>query len=84
MTLYFFDTFENGAHIEDDQGLVCNTREQVRFEAMKVLPAIAKDEIPQDGDRQAFTVLVTNEAGAPVYSATLTFAGLWLSGKGTE
>ncbi|MBE7184516.1 MAG: hypothetical protein INR68_08935 [Methylobacterium mesophilicum] len=78
MTLYFFDTFENGEHIVDDAGLECCSFEHMRLEAMKALPAIAKDEIPKDGDRQAFTVLVKNEAGKSVYSATLTYAGLRL------
>lgn len=84
MAQYFFDTFENGKHILDDRGIECSTPTQVRIEAMKVLPSIAREEIPRDGDRQAFTVLVKDEAGKPVYSATLTFAGLWLSDNGTE
>ncbi|MCO6050624.1 hypothetical protein NGM99_12605 [Mesorhizobium sp. RP14(2022)] len=84
MPLYFFDTFENGTHIVDDHGHDCVSHEEVRLEAMRVLPSIAREEIPKDGDRQAFTVLVKDEAGAPVYSATLTFAGLWLGGNGTE
>jgi hypothetical protein len=71
-------------HVEDDRGFECGTPEQVRAEAMKALPAIAKDEIPNDGDRQAFTVLVKDEAGRPVYSATLTYAGLWLEKKENE
>lgn len=84
MTHYFFDTFVNGARIKDNLGVDCSTREQVRCEAMTALPALAKDEIPSEGDRQAFTVLVRDEAGRSVYSATLTFAGLWLGDDGTE
>lgn len=83
MAMYYFDTFENGEHVEDDEGLECSTPEQVRCEAMKALPSIAKEEIPNDGDRQAFTVLVKDETGKLVYSATLTYAGLWLARKGT-
>ena len=78
MAIYFFDTFENGEPIRDDTGLECPSREQVRIEAMKALPSIAKEEIPKDGDRQAYTVLVRDEGGRSVYSATLTYAGLWL------
>ncbi len=33
---------------------------------------------PRDGDRQAFTALVRDESGLTVYTATLTFAGLWV------
>lgn len=78
MSMYFFDTYENGRHIEDDEGTICSTLEDVRMEAMKALPSIAKDSIPKDGDRQAYTVLVRDEEGQSVYSATLTYAGLWL------
>jgi hypothetical protein len=45
---------------------------------MHVLPAIARDTIPKDGNRQSFTVLVRNERDLTVYTATLSFAGLWL------
>ncbi|MCO6052291.1 hypothetical protein NGM99_21105 [Mesorhizobium sp. RP14(2022)] len=84
MPLYFFDTFDNGQHSRDDLGTLCSSLPNARMEAMKVLPSIAKDEIPRDGDRQAFTVLVRNEDGEAVYSATLTFAGIWLNGDGTK
>jgi hypothetical protein len=43
MAMYYFDTFENGEHVEDDEGLECSTPEQVRCEAMKALPSIAKE-----------------------------------------
>ena len=78
MPRYFFHLFENGSRTEDDTGGEFDSEEEVQLEAMRVLPEIAREEVPRDGDRQAFTVLVTNEAGHPVYTATLTFAGLWL------
>ena len=78
MTRYFFDTFANGERTRDHEGADFATVEKMRLEAMEYLPAIAKEEVAKDGDRQAYTVLVKNESGAPVYSATLTFAGLWL------
>lgn len=79
MPLYFFDdTFENGQYSPDDLGLLCSSLPKARMEAMKALPSIANDEIPRDGDRQVFTVLVRNEDGEAVYSATSTFAKLWL------
>ena len=52
--------------------------EAVRLQAMRILPEIAKDEVPADGDRQTFTVMVTDEDGKPVYSAALNFTGMWL------
>lgn len=48
---------------------------------MRRLPAIAKDEVPKDGDRQAFLVLARDESGKAVYSAALTFAGLRLGAQ---
>lgn len=85
MPLYYFDTIENGRHIEDDDGTRCASLEDVRMEAMKALPSIAKESIPKDGDRQAYTVLVRDHDGQSVYSATLTYAGLWLrSGMDTN
>jgi hypothetical protein len=35
-------------------------------------------EVPEDGERHAVTVLVTDEDGHPVYSGALSFVGSWL------
>nr|WP_325170011.1 hypothetical protein [Methylobacterium sp. C25] len=45
---------------------------------METLPQVARDEIPKDGDQQAYTVLVRNEHNVTVYTATLMFSGLWV------
>lgn len=50
----------------------------VRDEAMRVLRGIAKDVLPDSGDNQAFTLIVTNENEKSVFAASLTYAGLWL------
>lgn len=78
MTRYFFDIHDGQALRRDSEGTACGGPEAVRQEAMQALPEIAKDAIPTDGDRQAFTVLVRDEDDVTVYTATLTFAGLWL------
>lgn len=78
MPRYFFDIHNGPSFSRDATGLECNGQEGIRFEAMRALPSIARDEIPKDGDRQAFTVLVRNEDDITVYSATLIFAGLWI------
>ncbi|GJD96105.1 DUF6894 family protein [Methylobacterium iners] len=77
MARYFFDV-HNSTLMRDTEGSECAGFEEIRREAMLMLPAFAKDKIPKDGDRQAFTMLVRNEAHVTVYTATLTFAGLWL------
>jgi hypothetical protein len=77
MTRYFFDHLVNGRYQEDDTGEELSTLEQVRSEAMRVLPSIAKDEVHRGPDQQTYTVLVKDAEGQPVYTATLTYAGLW-------
>jgi hypothetical protein len=74
---YFFDIHDREFR-RDAEGTECADLEAVRREAMGSLPEIARWAIPSDGDTQAFTVLVRDEAGALVYTATLTFAGLRL------
>ncbi len=78
MPRYFFDIHDGTKFARDALGAECDGREDVRFQAMHALPSIARDEIPRDGDRQAFSVLVRNENDVTVYTATLTFAGLWI------
>ncbi len=68
MPLYFFDIYANGVRTHDDEGVSCASLEQARLEAINVLPSIAKDEVGRDGDQQAFTVLMSDEAGKPVYA----------------
>ena len=78
MARYYFDIHDGQALIRDTQGSECIDDDAVRQEAMGTLPAIARDVIPTDGDKQAFTVLVRDENNMTVYMATLTFAGLWM------
>lgn len=78
MARFFFDIQSNDTLCRDPVGTECDGFDPIRKEAMHALPAIAKDDIPRDGDRQAFTVLVRDEKNVTVYTATLTFAGLWL------
>lgn len=74
---YFFHVFDGGT-FHDDHGQELPDDEAVRREAMTALPEIARHGIPQDGDKQGYTVLAVDEAGAPVYTATLSYAGVWL------
>ena len=77
MPRYFFDVHD-GYVTHDEEGTELPTVEAVRKTAMNILPKIAADEIPMDGDRRHFVVLVTDDEGHPVYSATLTYTGMWL------
>ncbi|UYW24785.1 hypothetical protein OKC48_16040 [Methylorubrum extorquens] len=76
MPRYFFDV-HNGRLYSDTEGMECADFEQVRQEAMRALPEIARDAIRSSGnDLQAFTVCVRDEANASIYTATLTFSGI--------
>ncbi|WP_336492269.1 DUF6894 family protein [Methylobacterium nigriterrae] len=75
MPRYFFD-FHHGKWTHDRVGSEWATIEDAYREAKRLLPAIARDEVPDDGQQTIYTVLVKDEDGQPVYTATLTFSGL--------
>ncbi|WP_404810482.1 DUF6894 family protein [Methylobacterium flocculans] len=77
MPRYFFDI--HGLHHDrDDDGVDLADIQTAAKQAKRLIPQIAMREIPNDGERQVITVLVTDEDGHPVYSAAMTFVGLWL------
>ena len=78
MALYFFDITDHGPILRDDVGTECATIEEVRQQARQALPAIAKDEIPKDGERRFFTVVARDGGGHAVYTATLSYSGMRL------
>jgi hypothetical protein len=78
MTRYYFDIHDGRHLIRDNVGTECSGPDAIRSEAMTALPAIARDTISTDGDRQALTVIVRNTRNLTVYTATLTFASIWL------
>ena len=75
---YFFD-INDGRHERDEEGLDCADLQAAVREAKKLLPEIAANEVPQDGERQAITVLVTDADGKAIYMAALTYTGAWLT-----
>jgi hypothetical protein len=78
MARYYFD-IHDGQHLtRDDVGTECRSPDDIKTEAMTALPEIARDIIPTDGDRQALTVIVRNASNLTVFTATLTFASIWL------
>ena len=79
MPRYVFDIHDLNGPERDNVGTELPDLTAARREAMRLLPNIARDEVPRDGDHQSFVVLVTDENGRPVYSATLSYTGLWLT-----
>ena len=77
MPRYFFD-INDGCNQRDDEGVECANLQAAALEAKKFLPLVASEEVPKDGERQAITVLVSDEEGHPVYLASLTHTGAWL------
>jgi hypothetical protein len=75
MARYFFD-IHDGKFVLDDAGLECANFDEVRREARRVLPEIAKEVLPEDGDHHTITVRVRDEQHETVYTATLAFNGV--------
>lgn len=77
MPRYFFDTIDDGVLTTDTTGLVLPDREAARREAIRSLPYMAMDSLP-DGSSRAFSVKVRDEAGARLFIAELSFTSRWL------
>jgi hypothetical protein len=72
MPRYYFDEYDGDTVTQDDEGLELDGIEAARAEARKALPDIARDVLPEDGDRRTMVVKVRDEAGKVVITATLT------------
>jgi hypothetical protein len=78
MPRFYFD-LHDGHWDRDQTGHECDDVDQAILAAKRTLPAMALDELYRDGDRHTLTVLVADEDGRPVYTATLSFNGLVLA-----
>ena len=74
MPLYFFN-LHDGKWDHDDIGSDLNDVDHAISEANQALPAIALDRLPRDGGGCTLTMVVTNEFGQPIYTATLSLSG---------
>ncbi len=72
MPRYYFDEYDGETVTQDDEGLELDGIEAARAEARKALPDIARDVLPEDGDRRTMVVKVRDEAGKVVITATLS------------
>lgn len=75
MPRYFFD-IHDGTFLLDEIGVECPDLDAVRKEAKRVLPEIAREILPEDGDHHTMTVQVRDDQYETVYTATLMFSGL--------
>ena len=78
MARFFFDIHKNDDVVSDDEGSDLHSFEAARTEAIRTLPQVAADEIPENGDQQHYAVVVRDESGRTVYTATLVYTGLRL------
>jgi len=78
MPRYFFDVDDGIGATRDDTGTDLKSLNDVRAEAIWLLPSIARDELP-DGDSRRFAVKVRDKQGRYVFEASLTLVARWLS-----
>jgi hypothetical protein len=71
MPRFYFDTYDDDRSVPDSQGIVLSDLEEATEEAIKALPDMARDGLP-DGDYRDFVVEVRDEAGHRVFRARLT------------
>jgi hypothetical protein len=71
MPRYFFDIHDGERFVPDRIGLELDGPEAAKAEAVKALPDIVKDYMP-DGDRRDFTADIKDEAGQIVWRITLS------------
>ena len=77
MTLFFFDVDDGERRTVDDQGTEFPGLKEARDGAIRALPDVARDLLP-DGDRRDFTVTVKDADGRALFRASLSFRGEWL------
>jgi hypothetical protein len=71
MPRFYFDTYDDDRAVPDGQGIVLSDLEEAKEEAIKALPDMARDGLP-DGDYREFVVDVRDEAGQRVLRARLS------------
>ncbi len=78
MALYYFDIHDGEHDTRDEEGSEFAELDAVRREAIRILPDIAREVMPNDGDRRDVIVDVRNGTGMVIYTATLSLIGRWM------
>ena len=78
MARFFFNFIEPGKFDKDEEGIELSGFDDMRAAVMRALQDIACEQIPNDGDHRSLVLLVTDDAGQPVYSGTWSFTGVRL------
>ena len=77
MPLYFFDTRDEDAFVEDDVGLELPNLESAKIQASVSLAELARDVLP--GKQRRTLVVEVRDEGQPVHKATMTFEEIVLA-----
>lgn len=77
MPLFYFDSDDGDQKLIDDIGMEFANIQEAREEAIRSLPDMARDVLP-DGDRRSMWVSVRDEHGSQHFRATLSLLGEWL------
>jgi hypothetical protein len=83
MPRYFFDVEDNGELTVDEIGVELSNEKAVRDEAIRALPAIAREELP-NGPQHTFWVKVRDDTGDYIFSASLELKSGWLKSHDTD
>jgi len=71
MPRYYFDFRDGEEDALDEVGLIFENPKEARSAAIKLLPDVAHEELP-DGDQHVFSVRVRDETGRYIFFATLS------------
>jgi len=73
MPLYFFNAREGSAFTPDATGVELDGLPAARKLAVRALTEHAENILPDDGDHKDMAIEVTDEAGTPLFEASLKF-----------
>lgn len=73
MPKYFFDLYDGDLLLPDPLGVELPDEEIARTEATKTLSEIAAQEIPADGPRRLFRIVVIDEARTILFEVRIDF-----------
>ena len=68
---YYFDVHDGQNATTDDEGLDLESDHAAQQEAVRALPEVAKDALP-DGTEREFSIVVRDEARGPILKARLS------------
>ncbi|QPC93540.1 DUF6894 family protein [Mesorhizobium sp. INR15] len=77
MSRYFFDIHDGHALTSDDDGIACESLKDLSYQAVDVLPDLAREDLP-NGPTRTFFAKVRDDSGRYVFRATLTLASAWI------